>query len=217
MNNAVITRHNLPLQRLELVYGSINNGSCTDVSQSLNENPICAGTSVLNDGIIPALDGISSNETSSWATELFTLSGDRGRIILSFEVDSMDHDRMELAVFNCPIMDINSPMVDIYFDSSFRPDRIGTNQPLGNFDTESQLVGTSCDHLLLFCVKYNTSVDAPSPTHYINLVFPGASETWSKYVFLGEVTFLKGGDEPCDPTPRPGEALSSFASFSFKS
>ena len=218
MHNAVITRHNLPQKRLELVYGSQNNGNCTDVSQSLNEIPVCTGTSVLNDGIIPILNGISSNETSSWATELFTLSGENGRIILSFEVDSMDHVRMELAVFNCPDMGINSPKVDIYYDSLFRPDRMGTNQPLGNFSTESQLVGTSCDHLLVFCVPYNTSEDAPSPTNSINLVFPRASETRSMYVFLGEVTFLKGGDGPCDPTtPRPGEALSSFASFSFNS
>ena len=138
------------------------------------------------------------------ATELFTLNGERGRIILSFEVDSMDHDRMELAVFNCPNMGIDSPMVDIYFDFSFRPDRTGMNRTLGNLSTESPLVGTSCDHLLVFCVKYNTCVKAPSPTHYINLVFPRASQTGSMYVFLGEVTFLKGGDEPCDFTPRPG-------------
>ena len=206
MHNAVITRHNLPQMRLELVFGSKSNGSCMDISDSLDGSPVCAGTSVLNDDIIPTLDGISSNRTSMWATELFTLSGERGRIILSFEVDSMrDLDRMELAVFNCPDMGISSSMVDIYFGSSFRPDIIGTNQPLGNFNTESQLVGTSCDHLLVFCVPYNTSVDAPSPTRYINLVFPQASGTRSKYVFLGEVTFLKGGDEPCDPTtPRPG-------------
>ena len=206
----MITRHNLPPQRLELVFGSKNNGSCTNESQSLNKTPVCAGTSVLNDGIIPPLDGISSNETSSWATELFTLSGERGRIILSLEVDSMDHDRMELAIFNCPNMGIDSPMVDIYFDSSFRPDRIGSGQPLGNLSTESPLVGTSCDHLLVYCVKYNTSVDAPPPTNNINLVFPGASETGSKYVFLGEVTFLKGGDESYDPTPKPGKLTITF-------
>ena len=201
----MITRHSLPQLRLELVYGSQCNGSCTNVSQSLYGIPVCTGTSVLNDGIIPALDGISSNEASSWATELFTLSGVSGRIILSFEVDSMDHDRMELAVFNCPGMGINSPRVDIFFDSPFRPDRIGSIQSLGNLSTESQLVGTSCDHLIVFCVKYNTSVDAPSPTNNISLVFPRANQTSSKYVFLGEVTFLKGGDEPCDPTPRPGK------------
>ncbi len=208
----MITRHSLPQLRLELIYGSQNNGSCINESQSLNGIPVCASTSVLNDGIIPILDGISSNETSSWATELFTLSGEKGRIILSFEVDSMDHDRMELAVFNCPDMGIDSvtPRVDIYFDSLFRPDRIGYSQPLGNLSTESQLVGTSCDHLLVFCVRYNISVDAPSPTHYINLEFPGARQTGSKYVFLGEVTFLKGGDEPCDPTPRPGKLTVTF-------
>ena len=134
--------------------------------------------------MIPTLDGISSNETSSWVTELFTLSGERGRIILSFEVDSMDHDRMELAVFICPDMGINSSVVTIYFGSSFRHDGIGTNQPLGSFSTESQLVGTSCDHLLLFCVKCNTSVDAPSPTDNINLEFLKASQLAPNMCFL---------------------------------
>ena len=209
----MITKHNLPQNRLKVVFGSKNNGSCMDISDSLDGSPVCTGTSVLNDDIIPPLDGISSDETPSWATELFTLSGERGRITLSFEVDSKDHDHMELAVFNCPDMGINSSMVDIYFDSSFRPDKTGTNQPLGDLSTESQLVGTSCEHLLVFCVKYNTSVYAPPPTNSINLVFPSASEIGPKYVFLGEVTFMKGGDEPCDPTPRPGEALSSFARF----
>ena len=213
MHNAVITRHNLPQMRLEIINGSQSNGSCTDVSQSLDGITVCVGASVLNDGIIPALDGISSNE---WATELFTLNRENGRIILSFKVDSMDHDHMELAVFNCPDMGINSPVVDVYFDSLFRPDRTDrtdrtdSSRPLGDFSTESPLVGTSCDHLLVFCVKYNTSVDAPSPTHYINLMFPGASQTRSKYVFLGEVSFLKGGDEPCDPTPRPGKFTVTF-------
>ena len=54
-------------------------------------------------------------------------------------------------------------------------------------------------------MKYNTSVDAPSPTDNINLEFLSASQTGSKYVFLGEVTFLHGDSEPCDPTPRPSK------------
>ena len=110
-----------------------------------------------------------------------------------------------LYIFICPDMGINSPRVDICFDSLHRPDRIGSSRPLGNLSTESQLVGTSSDHLFVFCVKYNTSVDAPPPTDNINLMFPGASQTGSKYVFLGEVTFLHGGSEQCDPTPRPSK------------
>ena len=100
MYNAVITRHNLPQNRLKPVFGSQNNGSCTSSNTSLNGSFVCIGTSVLNDGIIPALDGITIN--SLWASKLFTLNGTRGRIVLSFEVDSDSHDRMELAVFNCP-------------------------------------------------------------------------------------------------------------------
>ena len=82
IENHVITRHNLPQNRLELVYGSKRNGNCTNVSQSFDGSPVCASTSVLNDGIIPSLDGISSNETSSWATELFTLRKKRKNYII---------------------------------------------------------------------------------------------------------------------------------------
>ena len=191
MYNAVITKHNLPQRRLELVFGSQNNGSCTLLNTSLNGSSVCIGTSVLNDGIIPALDGISS--TTTWASKLFTLSGTRGRIVLSFEVDSENHDRMELAVFNCPQMRINLPLFSVYFDESFRPDRNKTNNRiLGTLIVESQLMNTSCDQLLVFCVKYNTT---QPQTRFINLVIPNSN---SNYVFLGEVKFLNGSSDSCD-------------------
>ena len=63
------------------------------------------------------------------------------------------------------------------------------------------LSDVSCDHLLVFCFKYPPTV---SPTRYIDLEFPVQENIDSSYVFLGEVTFLSGGSEPCDPTPRPG-------------
>ena len=47
----------------------------------------------------------------------------RAGIIVSFEVDGDNHDRMELAVFNCPEMGISVPLVNVYFNNSFRPDR----------------------------------------------------------------------------------------------
>ena len=163
----------------------------------------CGGTSVLNDGIISAFDVVSYNPASLWAIELFTLKRPiGGRIIVSFEVDGDNHDCMELAVFNCPEMGISLPSVNIYFDSSFRHDRNSFNQSLGNLNLQSQLMGTSCDHLLVFCVQYSSAV---SPTRYINLEFPFTNNTDSTYVFLGEVTFLNGGSKPCDPTmPRLG-------------
>ena len=133
----MITRHSLPQRRLELVYGSQNNGSCTNVSQSFDGVPVCAGTSVLNDDNIPALDGITSTMNSTWADELFTLNGTRGRIVLSFEVDSESHDHMELAVFNCPQMRISLSSFSLYFGESFRPDR------LFNYYNTSQILGTS--------------------------------------------------------------------------
>ena len=156
-----------------------------------SNNNICAGTSVLNDGVIPAVD--TSN--TAWASQLFTLDGNRRVIRLSFELESENHDRMELAVFNCPEMGIGLSSVTVYFDSSFRPDR--DNSTLGSCIMESQLTDTSCDRLLEICVKYNTTMP---PTRFVNLEIPRAN---SDYVFLGEVTFLNGGNDPCYLTPRP--------------
>ena len=186
-----ITRHGLPQRRLVLVSGSQNNGSCQDLSRSLNGDPICAGTSVLNDAIIPGLVGVGQSNPQR-ASELFTLSG-TNTIRLSFELDSVDHDRMELAVFNCPEMSINLSMLNVYFDSSFRPDRMQNDDLLSNLAVEALIMNTSCNHLLVFCVKYNPT---QPPTQFINLVIPHISS--GDLVFLGEVTFLNGGNKPCN-------------------
>jgi hypothetical protein len=90
----VIIRHTLPQNRLVSVSGSKMNASCTELF--MNNNITCSGTSVLNDGVIPALDGVITANPKTWASRLFTLTGTRGRIILSFEVGSANHDRMEL-------------------------------------------------------------------------------------------------------------------------
>ena len=185
--NAVITRHSLPQQRLEVVYGSQENAGCTGLY--MDRNNTCNGTSVLNDGIIPDLDGVRNTSNSIWASQLFTMSGTHGIIRLSFEVDNENHDSMELAVFNCPEMRISLSSVNVYFDSSFRRDR--NNTTLGTFIMESQLMATSCDHLLLFCVKYNTT---QPPTRFINLEI--ANDGSADHVFLGEVTFLNGSGVP---------------------
>ena len=161
------------------------NASCTEFF--MGSNNICSGTSVLNDGIIPAALDTSN---STWASQLFTLSGTRGIIRLSFEVNSSNHDRMELAVFNCPEKGISLSSVRVYFDESFRPDR--DDSTLGTFIMESQLMATSCNSLVVFCVKYDTT---QPPTRFINLEI--LNSTSEDYVFLGEVTFLNGGNESC--------------------
>ena len=157
-----ITRHALPQQRLESVNGSKMNASCTEFF--MDSNNICSGTSVLNDGIIPAV----VTPSSAWASQLFTLSGTWkfnrtiGLIIrLSFELESANHDRMKLAVFNCPEMGIGLSSVRIYFDESFRPDR--DDNELGTFIMEPQLMATSSDQLLVYCVKYDTTQSPTQP------------------------------------------------------
>ena len=161
------------------------NASCIELF--MGRNNTCSGTSVLNDGTIP---GPFDTSSPAWASRLFTLSGTRGIIRLSFEVESADHDRMELAVFNCPEMGIGLSSVRVYFDESFRRDR--DDSKLGTLIMESQLMVTSCDHLIIFCVRYDTT---QSPTRFINLEIPTNSS--ADHVFLGELTFLNGGSEPC--------------------
>ena len=170
------------------------NGRCTSICG--DNNNICNGTSVLNDGLIPALSGVSEDPQSQWAAQLFTMGramSGTARIILSFEVEHNTYDRVELAVFNCPERGIYTPVVNVYIDTSFRPERDGAN--LGFFNTNQSLLSTSCDHLIKFCVQFFGGVSAP----YFNLEFPYQTNSNPSFVFLGEVTFLHNGAESCGP------------------
>ena len=171
------------------------NGRCTSISGD-NSN-ICNGTSVLNDGIIPVLSGVSDDPQSQWADQLFTMrrtGTGMSRIILSFEVEPTIYDRVELAVFNCPERGIYTPVVNVYVDLSFRPER-DDDGTLTNFNTNQALLNTSCDHLIRFCVEFSGGVSVP----YFNLEFPYQTNSNSSFVFLGEVTFLRNAAEPCGP------------------
>ena len=147
---------------------------------------------MLNDGITPALSGVNDS-TSQWAAQLFTTrrSG-TGSIVVSFEVPLVNHNRVELTVFNCPERGIYAPNVTVYIDLSsiFMPKRSSDN--LGTKHTAKILSETSCDYLLTFCVDFTGAINA----QYFNLEFPYQNN--SDFVFLGEVTFLNViTDEPC--------------------
>ena len=185
-------RHSLPQDRLQPLFGSQMNGRCTSVSGLCGN--ICNGTSVLNDGIIPALSGVSDDSCLPWAAQLLTMGRSYNRtagVVLSLEVEPINHDRVELVVFNCPERGIYTPEVNIYVDTSFRP-IIGANIP-GHLNTNQSLPSTSCDHLIKFCVELAGAVSTP----FFNLQFPYQNN--SNLVFLGEVTFLDGGADPCNP------------------
>ena len=171
--------HSLPPQRVSM-FGSQADGGCSSVS-----NNICEGTSVLNDGIIPALSGVSTS--SQWAAQLFTMTrSETEDIILTFEVDGVTHDRVELAVFNCPEREIYAPRVKVHVASSEGVSlRLAANQ---------SLTSTSCDYLLNFCVDFPVT----QVTHY-NIIFP--YRNGSNSVFLGEVTFINvnGDNIACGP------------------
>ena len=183
--------HGLVSRRLESLYESDANGCCTSV---VGDHLSCNGTSVLNDGITPVLSGVSDVNDSVWAAQLFTLvRAEGGRLIIPFELEDSNHDRVELAVFNCPVLRINAPSINVYFDTSFRVGR--ADRGLGNLNTNLVMQNTYCDHLLVFCVKYSGGMSS----RYINIEFPFVRDAVSNFVFLGEITFLNGRGEPCGP------------------
>ena len=137
-------RHSLP-EQLESINGSDGIGSCTSVSPGVSSR-FCDGTSVLNDGITPALPSVVDN-SMAWADDLFTMQG-TNQIVLSFEVDPTNLNRMELSVFNCPQQGIYAPSVIVYQDSSgFLLERSGG----GSFGVlvlaNENLPETSCNYL----------------------------------------------------------------------
>ena len=136
------------------------NGGCSSTSGTNNE--ICDGTSVLNDGILPALSGVSNNSAShdQWASELFTMrrSG-TDQIALSVELPiGCTYNRMELTVFNCPQWGIYAPRVIVEIGGL---DIIAANATLPD---------VSCKYLLKFCVEFNGGVG--SPNFKLNISFP---------------------------------------------
>ena len=147
---------------------------------------------MLNDGILPALSGVSSDQASQWANRLFTMrrSG-TDDIVLSVESPSDLQDRMELSVFNCPDLGIYAPQVVVYTASQ--------NINLAMVANAS-LPDTSCDYLWNFCVPFGGGVGVPN----FNLVFPYQNS--SNFVFLGEVTFV---DDPINDQCSPPELITT--------
>ena len=186
-----LIRHSLPPQ-LEAIFGSDVNGRCTSISGTGNK--ICHGTSVLNDGIIPVLSGVSQENNSEWAAQLFTMRRQGNeRIIVSVEVPAVVHDSMQLTVFNCPQQEIYAPAVNVYNDSSLRSE-INGSLPANESITNETLTATSCNHLIRFCVDFGSVFTLP----YYILEFPYQNN--SDFVFLNEVTFSNLGGANC-PLP----------------
>ena len=120
---------------------------------NIHRGSICNGTSVLTDGIIPAPSNVSNDSGSLWASQLLTLSQSNKRIVLSFELENQVYDCVELAVVNCPQRHWNASMINIYSDTSFRPERM--NDSLGtNVKADYVLSNTSCDYLVKFYVSF---------------------------------------------------------------
>ena len=175
------------------MFGSDVNGNCTNTTG--NNSNICIGTSVLNDGDIPVLSGISSDNESPWAAKLFTMErpNSLAKIIIAFEVEPLDYDHVEIVLFNCPEFGISAPFINIYSNRlSFRVE--SADKILGDLRVNQSIIGFSCSHLIRFCFKFSHRLSDP----YFNFEFPNQNNNSnSSFVFLGEVTFLEDGKQ-CD-------------------
>ena len=193
---SVPIRHSLPDHRTVSKFGSSEDGNCLQIRRSsepdIYRGSICNGTSVLNDGIIPTLSNVSNDSMSFWAAELLTMR-QVGNVptVLSFEVMNQSYDCVELAVFNCPQMNMSASRLGIYQDDSFRPGRefgeidssMGTAIKLNH-----SLNNVLCDHLLKFYVSF-----MPVKSSYFNIEFPVLNSI--NYMFMGEVLFLTGAGD----------------------
>ena len=192
-------RHSLPDTRTVSKYGSSEDGNCLHVRRSSDHSDIiyrgsiCNGTSVLNDGVIPALSNISyTNDSHSiWAEQLLIMKHESNLpIVLSFEVENRSYDCMQLAIFNCPNKQMNASRVRVYRDTIFRPQRPplpNKTVPLGDMIKDHVLSNTSCIYLLKFYISFMSNVTTP----YFNIEFPAFSSALN-YVLVGEVSFLSG-------------------------
>ena len=178
--------HTLPSERVS-VFGSQADGRCSSTSVMNNVN-ICNCTSVLNDGVTPALYGVSADPSSEWASQLFTMRRNgTDTISLTFQLASgVNRDRVEVTVFNCPQRGIYAPSVNMYSNFQFLAHQTRTSI------TSMSLQNTSCDHLIKFCLDFGSS----TTLRFFTLEFPYHID--SDYVFLGEVTFYDGGSLSCD-------------------
>ena len=196
---SVPIRLSLPKTRAVSLFNSSINGNCSSLMTSdppdgmIYRGIICNGTNVLNDGIVPALDNVSDDSSSLWASQLLIMKQSNKQITLSFEVENQVYDCVELAVFNCPErrLSMNASRINIYSDTSFRPERevdsFGTNE------TSYFLSNTSCDYLVKFYVSF-----MPVNSSYFNIEFPALGS--ENYIFLGEVSFLSGAGD-CEQYP----------------
>ena len=195
-------RHSLPNARIEARFGSSPTGNCSSVihgpspQNGLYRGSICNGTSVLNDGIIPALSDINwdSGSLSNWATQLLAMKNENNLpIVLSFQVENQVYNCIELAVFNCPEENVNASIINIYRDTSFRPEN--ENESLGvSIKSDYSLSNTSCDYLLKFYVNIMSEVKSS----YYNIEFPTFNP--ENFIYVGEVSFLTGADD-CERWP----------------
>ena len=188
----VSVRHSLPSSRIVSRFGSIKNGSCSTAIVSARRGEICNGTSVLIDGFIPTLSNVSNNSSAFWASQLLTMKQNSNeQITLSFEVENQTYDCVELAVFNCPQWHMNASRINIYSDTSFRPER--QDESFGTSKINYSLSNTSCDYLVKFYVSF-----MPVNSSYFNIKFPGHSS--ENHVFVGEISFLSDAHD-CEQWP----------------
>ena len=106
------------------------------------------------------------------------------RIILSFEVELANYSHIELAVFNCLELVVNTPLIIACTDTSFR--NSSERDPGMKQIANKSVTASSCEYLLKINLEFSCKAQL---VQYFNIEFPCKNNSNSLFVFLGEPHF----------------------------
>ncbi len=123
------------------VNGSSEDGNCSLLFTTCNEPT----TSVLQDGIIPTLNGLDGD---MWASQLLTINTDSLTTDITFDFQAtpgyVGVQRVEVVMFNCPEWGISVDSISLYEST--------ITASIGNILTIISPAITSCDSLVRVCI-----------------------------------------------------------------
>ena len=176
------------------VNGSDINMGCASPLVDRGGVMVCNNSeSYLVDGCSPTID----TSTSNWASQLVTLRGNDGdviveQVVLTFVFDTaVSLDRIELYMFNCPEWNIGASYIQLYADENSTLVYSDKSTIITAFSPQS----SSCDSLSL--ATYTVG-DAHRSLSYHTWHIIVEADSGNEWVYVGEVRFL---EEDSTPTP----------------
>ena len=196
-------------ERIVSVNGSDTTVGCASllVDEGSGMMMVCnSSASYLVDSCSPAID----TSTSNWASQLVTLRGNDGdviieEVVLTFVFDTaVSLDRIELDIFHCPEWNIGASYITVHGDENSTLVYSDKSTYFGSFSPHS----SSCDSLSP--ATYTVGDNHRSSYHTWHIVVEATLD--NEWVYVGEVRFLEEGSTPTPSMLRNGY---NFACDSF--